>query len=322
MNKKQAQYCMNEWSRNKIPFYFLIDFEMEKIQLHKLEQWPNDVLIDFPSYNINNSSLSETKDLEFDIWPYPKTQYKKAFDEVMHQLKYGNSFLLNLTTTSVVRSNQTLEQLFFYSKAKYKLCHKDNFLFFSPETFVKIKDGYIYSYPMKGTIDATVPNATDKILADKKERAEHNTIVDLIRNDLSIVAKNVHVPKFRFIDRIENIKGPILQVSSEIKGRVKEEYESALGDLIFQLLPAGSISGAPKPKTVEIIQNVEEGKRGYYTGVCGLFDGQNLDSCVVIRYIEKRNNVLYYRSGGGITHMSDVDAEYLETIQKIYVPTY
>ncbi|OGU77880.1 MAG: hypothetical protein A2279_07140 [Stygiobacter sp. RIFOXYA12_FULL_38_9] len=86
------------------------------------------------------------------------------------------------------------------------------------------------------------------------------------------------------------------------------------------MLPAGSISGAPKKKTVEIIQNAEKLERGYYTGVFGYYDGNNLDSAVMIRFIEQTAEGLVYRSGGGITFMSDVNSEYQELIDKVYVP--
>jgi para-aminobenzoate synthetase component 1 len=89
---------------------------------------------------------------------------------------------------------------------------------------------------------------------------------------------------------------------------------------LFKLLPAGSISGAPKQKTVEIIKEAETHQRGYYTGVCGIFDGENLDSGVMIRYIENQNGQLIYKSGGGITVNSEPDYEYNEMIDKIYVP--
>ena len=86
------------------------------------------------------------------------------------------------------------------------------------------------------------------------------------------------------------------------------------------MLPAGSICGAPKNKTVSIIKKVEQGPRGYYTGIFGYFDGENLDSAVNIRYLEKKENQLLYRSGGGITFLSNLESEYNELIEKIYVP--
>jgi len=95
-----------------------------------------------------------------------------------------------------------------------------------------------------------------------------------------------------------------------------------LGDIIFALLPAGSISGAPKTKTLEIIQLAEGYERGFYAGVCGYFDGKNLDSGVMIRYLEQESDGLTFKSGGGITAQSDLVKEYEELIQKVYVPVY
>ena len=89
-----------------------------------------------------------------------------------------------------------------------------------------------------------------------------------------------------------------------------------------KLLPAGSISGAPKKKTVEILKDIENEPRGFYTGVFGIFDGENLESAVMIRFIEQQGEKLYFRSGGGITSMSNPEEEYKEALQKIYVPVY
>jgi para-aminobenzoate synthetase component 1 len=173
---------------------------------------------------------------------------------------------------------------------------------------------------MKGTIDAGIPNATEKILNDQKELAEHVTIVDLIRNDLSSVTKNVEVTRFRYIDELITNDKKLLQVSSEIMGDVPEHFHSKLGDILVNLLPAGSVSGAPKQKTLEIIRRAEVEKRGYYTGVLGIFDGQNFDSGVMIRFIEKTGGEYCYRSGGGITTQSVLEKEYQEVIAKVYVP--
>ena len=96
----------------------------------------------------------------------------------------------------------------------------------------------------------------------------------------------------------------------------------SLGDILFRLLPAGSICGAPKKKTVEIIRKVEGYERGFYTGVFGYFDGQNLDSAVAIRYIERQEDQLVFKSGGGITFMSDWEKEYDEMQKKVYVPVF
>lgn len=191
---------------------------------------------------------------------------------------------------------------------------------FSPEIFIRIGEGEIRSYPMKGTIDASVPDAESLILNDSKEMAEHNTIVDLIRNDLSIFADGVTVERYRYIDKIKTEYGSLLQVSSEIKGRLRPGYEDHLGDIVTGMLPAGSVTGAPKKQTLEIIKESENYERGWYSGVFGVFDGQFLDSAVMIRYIEEDSGKLLYKSGGGITYMSDPEKEYEELISKIYVP--
>ena len=166
-------------------------------------------------------------------------------------------------------------------------------------------------------------NAKYKILNDKKESAEHATIVDLIRNDLSIIADKVTVSKYRYIDTITTHQGKLLQVSSEIKGILPENYLNTLGDIIFKLLPAGSISGAPKRKTVKIITEAENYDRGFYTGIMGIYDGKKVDSAVMIRFIEQNAQGKYlFKSGGGITAKSKIHNEYNEIKQKIYVSIY
>ena len=198
----------------------------------------------------------------------------------------------------------------------------DQFVIFSPECFIKIKDSTIYSYPMKGTIDAGIPNAARLLLNDPKEKAEHNTIVDLIRNDLAMVASGVSVTKFRYIDHIVTNRKDLLQVSSEIRGQLHEDWRARFGEIILKLLPAGSISGAPKKETVRIIQEAEVQNRGWYTGVFGVFDGKNLDTAVNIRFIEKTHQGLQFRSGGGITVFSEMEREYNELLDKVYVPSF
>jgi len=217
-------------------------------------------------------------------------------------------------------TNYSLPELYQRSSAKYKLWLKDAFLVLSPETFVTIRKGKIASYPMKGTIDATLEHAEEQILNDEKELAEHATIVDLIRNDLSMVADNVRVTRFRYVERIRTMQTDLLQVSSEIKGDLPADYQKRIGDILFSLLPAGSICGAPKEKTIDIIRQAEGYDRGFYTGVCGYFDGQEMDSAVMIRYIEQQGDRLVFKSGGGVTSQSRGESEYNELIQKIYVP--
>jgi para-aminobenzoate synthetase component 1 len=197
---------------------------------------------------------------------------------------------------------------------------KDEFIVFSPEIFVRIEDDTIRSYPMKGNINASIPDAEQIIMEDEKELSEHNTIVDLIRNDLSIISNNVEVTRYRYIEKIETSVDTLLQVSSEISGSLTSDWKMRIGDIIVPLLPAGSISGAPKLETLRIIRESEIEERGYYSGVCGIFNGSSFDSCVMIRFIEQKAGRYVYRSGGGITYLSDPLKEYNELISKVYVP--
>ena len=286
---------------------FIIDFEQKKPRIWQLPS--EEILFDF------NSPKKKSITVDLSTHPISFDDYSKKFDVVMDHLLYGDSFLTNLTIKTKIELNVSLRDLFFSCNARYKIL-TNNFLCFSPETFIKIKDGFISTYPMKGTIDASIPNAEVKILSDQKEMAEHVTIVDLLRNDLSMIADDIRVTRFRYIEKVENL----LQVSSEIRGRLLPSFNEDPAGAILSLLPAGSISGAPKNKTLEIIRKAEGEERGYYTGICGYFDGHALDSGVMIRFIEEANDGLYYRSGGGITTQSDVSLEYQEALDKIYVP--
>lgn len=266
------------------------------------------------------SSPEISDDFNWIVSPMSFSDYLPKINLVQNEIQKGNSFLVNLTQATPIFTDLRLEQLFYLAKAKYKLWVKGQFLTMSPETFITIRGGEISSFPMKGTIDAAIPDAESLILNDYKEKAEHATIVDLIRNDLSMIADEVYVKRYRYIDRIKTNQKELLQVSSEISGTLPTDFNKHLGDLLFKLLPAGSITGAPKPKTMEIIDRAEGYPRNFYTGICGWFDGENLDSAVMIRFIEQIGDKLYFKSGGGITSLSDPQSEYQELINKIYVP--
>ncbi|MGB6084263.1 aminodeoxychorismate synthase component I [Moheibacter sp.] len=306
---------MNELGSKRIPFLFLIDFLKTKGKIIPLNDFQNEIQFEIQSENEKLKS-----EIQFKKYPISFEEYQKQFQIVQENILLGNSYLTNLTCATPIEINLSLEEIYIYSQARYKLLWKENFVCFSPETFVKIQDGMIYSYPMKGTIDASVENAEEKILNDPKEKAEHYTIVDLIRNDLSKVAKKVSVPKFRYLEEIKTNQKTLLQVSSEVRGELPDNFHEKLGDIFDELLPAGSISGAPKDKTVEIILEAEIYDRNFYTGVFGVFDGKNLDSAVMIRFIEQSQSGLIFKSGGGITHQSSAEDEYQEMIDKIYVP--
>lgn len=314
---------MDALSLQKVPYFFMIDFLSENVEIYpENEIEKSGLIIDFQNFANTKQQQALSKKIVWKSFPETNENFKIGFDKVQKNIRLGNSYLTNYTRKTKIETNLTLEEIFYHSNAKYKVFYKDFFVFFSPETFVKIIEGKILTYPMKGTIDASIENAAEILKNDKKEKAEHYTVVDLLRNDLSMVADDVKVDQFQHIDFIKTQQKDLYAMSSEISGMIKPEYDGKIGSIMQKLLPAGSILGAPKPKTLEIILDVEGYDRGYYTGVCGWFDGQNVDSCVMIRFIEKDGDQLYFKSGGGITHMSKLEDEYQEMKNKIYVPIH
>ncbi|UTA70039.1 aminodeoxychorismate synthase component I [Emticicia sp. 21SJ11W-3] len=330
INRQSAISKIIFFSSENIPFLFLIDFTGNNWVVEPLDNIDSDEIKFWINGKTNDHSIrTEGPDIVLEKYPMDFAQYKAGFDYVRQQIIHGNSFLVNLTAETPIALNISLEEVFKRSEAKYKLWWKDHFVCFSPEIFVKIDEsGLMSSFPMKGTIDAGLLNAGEILLSDRKELYEHTTIVDLIRNDLSRVAEKVWVEQFRYIDKIEtHNRSELLQVSSQICAKLNSQWHEQPGEILAALLPAGSITGAPKTKTVEIIRAAEKltyqegSQRGYYTGVFGIFDGKSVDSGVMIRYIEqKKDGSLTFKSGGGITANSIAEKEYEELIQKIYVP--
>ena len=366
---------INQLASQDEPFLFVINYQGDKAFIRLLSDInPEECLFDFEGRGNLSHAWKETlkeeilkketlkketlkeetlkeeiSETTWQIEPPLYEDYERSFNIVKSNIMAGNSYLTNLTCKVPVSCNLSLEDIFHRAKGKYKLLlrRKRNlnpFVCFSPETFVRIKGGRIYSYPMKGTLDASLPNAEKQLMEDRKEAAEHATIVDLIRNDLSRVAEDVRVDKYRYIDVLHTNKGDILQTSSEISGRLPEDYPHHLGEILDAQLPAGSITGAPKDKTMQIIQEAEGYDRGFYTGIMGIYDQGELNSAVMIRFIEeetspvdfeadgeknfkanegkkpKESRKLYFKAGGGITSKSDCRREYEEVIQKIYLP--
>ncbi|MBT3382464.1 MAG: aminodeoxychorismate synthase component I [Prolixibacteraceae bacterium] len=311
---------MNDLGKQGEPFVFLIDFLGQKPKIFPLKESSGEILWHIPDFSNVVRFQTEPSQKIWNTNPVSFEKYKTGFDQIQQHINNGDTYLLNFTQPTLIETNLSLEEIFHLSSAPYKIYLKNQFVCFSPETFVKIDNGKIYSFPMKGTIDAGIDNAEELILKDTKEVAEHNTIVDLIRNDLSLISENVKVEKFRYLSHIQTNQKNLWQVSSKISGDLPDDFAKKIGDIIFAMLPAGSISGAPKKKTLEIIEKSENYDRGYYTGIFGIFDGKNLDSCVLIRYIENQNGQLIYKSGGGITFMSEAEKEYEEMLKKVYVP--
>lgn len=362
---------INRLASQEEPFLFVINYQGDKAFIRQLSDInPEECLFDFEGRGNSSDEMKNNSEkiaeISWQIAPPLYEDYERSFGIVKNNIMAGNSYLTNLTCKVPVSCNLSLEDIFNQAKGKYKLLLRrkrnqaedkaqqkeeesqnkadkkediieeisNSFVCFSPETFVRIKNGRIYSYPMKGTLDASLPDAEKLLMEDEKEAAEHATIADLIRNDLSRVAENVRVDKYRYIDILHTNKGDILQTSSEISGRLPEDYPHHLGEILAAQLPAGSITGAPKDKTMQIIHEAEGYDRGFYTGIMGIYDQGELYSAVMIRFVEEEaspsktekgknsevSRKLYFKAGGGITSKSDCRKEYEEVIQKIYLP--
>jgi len=319
LNKEDGFKRINTLGQDRTPFLFIISYDQNKIYANPLKTVDEDIfykLEDWRNYPVKKRERPVT----FSKSPVDFHVYKVSLEKVLEEIRSGNTYLLNLTFKTPIVTNYTLKEIFTYAHAKFKLYYKDEFICFSPERFVEMTEDRIATYPMKGTIDANLPNAKERILADKKEMAEHVMIVDLMRNDLGIIGSEVKVEDFRYVEKIKAGNKELLQVSSKITARLPDDWKDTLGTLLSQLLPAGSITGTPKKSTVEIIQDVEDFDRGFYTGVFGVFDGKAVRSGVMIRFIEQEDEKLYYKSGGGITIDSDAQSEHEELIDKIYLP--
>ena len=321
MSKELIKEKLNKFGFEKEPFLFVISYDFSKFYIEKLSN-----LSDSIKYQLDNKEES-TQNIQNKIslkkFPISFEEYKKKFDILQKEIKKGNSYLLNLTAKTKIKTTLSLDEIYENTKSRFKLRfknQKDDFVCFSPERFIKIEDNNIFTYPMKGTIDAKFPNAKEKILTNQKEMAEHTMVVDLLRNDLGIVGSNVRVEDFRYIETINAGDKELLQVSSKISANLENNWSEKIGDILTSILPAGSITGTPKKKTVEILKDVENYERDFYTGIFGVYDGKNLDSSVMIRFIEEKDGEKFYKSGGGITCDSDVFLEYEELLDKVYLP--
>ncbi len=321
MSKELIKEKLNKFGFEKEPFLFVISYDFSKFYIEKLSN-----LSDSIKYQLDNKEESKQNiqnKISLEKFPISFKEYKKKFDILQKEIKKGNSYLLNLTAKTKIKTTLSLDEIYENTKSRFKLRfknQKDDFVCFSPERFIKIEDNKIFTYPMKGTIDAKFPNAKEKILTNQKEMAEHTMVVDLLRNDLGIVGSNVRVEDFRYIETINAGDKELLQVSSKISANLENNWSEKIGDILTSILPAGSITGTPKKKTVEILKDVENYERDFYTGIFGVYDGKNLDSSVMIRFIEEKDGEKFYKSGGGITCDSDVFLEYEELLDKVYLP--
>jgi len=319
MDEQSGFTTINTLGASKTPFLFVISYDKTKIFAQPLKKLDDDIFYKLEEWR-NYPVQKREKDFTFSVSPIDFTTYKTSLEAILEEIRSGNTYLLNLTFATPIETNLNLKEIFTYARAKFKLYFKGKFICFSPERFVEIEDNTIATYPMKGTIDADLPDAKVQILSNEKEMAEHVMIVDLMRNDLGIIGTDVKVERFRYVDKIKAGNKELLQVSSKITAKLPSNWHEQIGTLLDEITPAGSITGTPKKSTISIIDNVENYDRGFYTGIFGVFDGKSLRSGVMIRFIEEKGGKMLYKSGGGITIDSDTKSEYEELIDKIYLP--
>ncbi len=311
---------LNRSASQSKPFLFAANFELSEFLFveNPLEQ--NEIL--FQIRGVGNKPKDQMLDQPFSFSPQPisRETYAQMFSTAIKQMASNTTDVINLTVQTPLQCNLSLREIFMMSKSLYQIYVPERFVCFSPERHILIHDGVLSTNPMKGTIDASVPDAKNVILNDPKEIEEHTAVIEMVKREIAEVASDVQITRFRYIDDIA-VKGRnILQVSSEVCGKLQDDYRYRLGDIVAALLPASSIMGAPdKARALSVIQEAEPISRGYYTGVMGYFDGSTLDTGVLIRFIEQQGDQLFFRSGGGITQASICDKEYDEVLNKVYL---
>ena len=217
-----------------------------------------------------------------------------------------------LDTYRVLRTTNPSPYMFYFSGEDIEVAGA------SPETLVKLEDGVLHTFPLAGTRPRGKTPAQDEalereLLADEKECAEHNMLVDLGRNDIGRISRfgSVSVEKYMEIERYSHV----MHIGSTVRGEIKPACDAV--DAVDAILPAGTLSGAPKIRACEIIAELENNKRGIYGGAIGYIDFTgNLDTCIAIRIAYKKNGKVFVRSGAGIVADSVPEKEYEECLNK------
>ncbi|EIC96222.1 anthranilate synthase component I [Lachnoanaerobaculum saburreum F0468] len=256
---------------------------------------------------------------------FSKDEFSKMIDKAKYHIKEGDIFQIVLSnrlqanfegslfdTYRVLRTVNPSPYMFYFSGTDVEVAGA------SPETLVKLEDGILHTFPLAGTRQRGKTEKEDKkleeeLLADEKELAEHNMLVDLGRNDLGKISKfgSVVVEKFHSIERYSHV----MHIGSTVRGEIRPEYDAL--NALEAVLPAGTLSGAPKIRACQLIEELENNKRGIYGGAIGYIDFTgNMDTCIAIRLAYKKNGKVFIRSGAGIVADSDPDMEYMESINK------
>ena len=256
---------------------------------------------------------------------FSKDEFSDMIGKAKHHIHEGDIFQIVLSnrlqanfegslfdTYRVLRTVNPSPYMFYFSGTDVEVAGA------SPETLVKLEDGILHTFPLAGTRPRGKSEKEDKeleaeLLADEKELAEHNMLVDLGRNDLGKISKfgSVVVEKFHSIERYSHV----MHIGSTVRGEIRPEYDAL--NALEAVLPAGTLSGAPKIRACQLIEELENNKRGIYGGAIGYIDFTgNMDTCIAIRLAYKKNGKVFIRSGAGIVADSDPDKEYMESINK------
>lgn len=264
--------------------------------------------------------------LKGDITPlFQKEEYCRMVEKAKKYIHEGDIFQIVLSNRlsapfegsllnayRILRTVNPSPYMFYFSGTDVEVAGA------SPETLVKLKDGVLHTFPLAGTRQRGRTEEEDKrlekeLLSDEKELAEHNMLVDLGRNDLGKISKfgTVKVESFHTIERYS----AVMHIGSTVRGEIREDCDAL--DAVEAVLPAGTLSGAPKIRACQLIAELENNKRGIYGGAIGYIDFTgNMDTCIAIRIAYKKNGKVFVRSGAGIVADSVPEKEYQECINK------
>lgn len=270
--------------------------------------------------------LESAGELLGEITPlFNKTTYCNMVEKAKYHIKEGDIFQIVLSNRlsapyegsllnayRVLRTTNPSPYMFYFSGTDVEVVGA------SPETLVKLENGVLHTFPLAGTRPRGKTDEEDKaleieLLADEKELAEHNMLVDLGRNDLGKISKfgSVQVETLHSIERYSHV----MHIGSTVRGEIRKEFDAL--DAIEAVLPAGTLSGAPKIRACQLIGELEQNKRGIYGGAIGYIDFTgNMDTCIAIRIAYKKNGKVFIRSGAGIVADSVPEKEYQECINK------
>lgn len=264
--------------------------------------------------------------LQSEIRPqFPKEKYCSMVEKAKHYIREGDIFQVVLSnpmrakaegslfdTYRVLRATNPSPYMFYFSSDDIELAGA------SPETLVKLEAGKLSTFPLAGTRPRGRNREEDQrleadLLKDEKELAEHNMLVDLGRNDIGKISRigSVEVEKYLSIERFSHV----MHLGSTVTGELREDKDAV--DAVDAILPAGTLSGAPKFRACQIIEELEQSKRGIYGGAVGYLDfAGNLDTCIAIRLVYKKNGAVCIRSGAGIVADSVPEKEFEECCNK------